>query len=131
LGEVPRAVGGRCLCGAVAYEALAPLRAVVNCHCGMCRRHHGHVGAYTAVESGGLRVRGERDLTWFASSETAERGFCRRCGFSLFFRPRHGRYVAIAAGSLDSPTGLSTARRIHVADRGDYYEITDDLEREP
>ena len=130
MSEVPRAAG-RCLCGAVAYEVHAPLRGVVNCHCGMCRRHHGHFGAYTAVEGGGLRVRGERDLAWFASSDKAERGFCRRCGSSLFFWPRHGRYVAIAAGSLDAPTGLTTVRHIHVADKGDYYEIADEIEREP
>ncbi len=30
-----------------------------------------------------------------------------------------------------APTGLRTAAHIFVADRGDYYEITDDLPRFP
>jgi hypothetical protein len=40
----PTAAGG-CLCGAVRYEVRGPLRPVVNCHCGQCRKSHGHYGA--------------------------------------------------------------------------------------
>jgi hypothetical protein len=29
---------GGCLCGAVRFEVLGPLRDVVLCHCGECRR---------------------------------------------------------------------------------------------
>lgn len=30
-------------------------------------------------------------------------------------------------GAFDTPTGLQLARHIFVADKGDYYDITDDL----
>ena len=127
-GEPPRATG-RCLCGAVGYEVRGSLRDVVLCHCAMCRRQHGHAAAYTAVDDPGLAVTAERGLAWYASSEQAERGFCMKCGSSLFFRPRQGGYTAIAAGTLDPPTGLRTIRHIYAADKGDYYEIADGLER--
>ena len=128
--EAPRATG-RCLCGAVTFEVRGSLRDVVDCHCGMCRRQHGHVAAYTAVDDPGLRViDGRGALAWYASSDQAERGFCRECGSSLFFRPKRGTYTAIAAGTLDGPAGLKTVRHIYVADKGDYYEIADGLEQQ-
>jgi hypothetical protein len=40
---------GSCLCGAVRFEVVGTLRDVVECHCAMCRKTHGHIGAYTAT----------------------------------------------------------------------------------
>ncbi len=53
------------------------------------------------------------------------RGFCRQCGSSLFFDPEGASRVAIAMGSLDTPTGLSLARHIFIEEKGDYYDIAD------
>lgn len=125
-----RAAGG-CLCGAVRYEVRGPLRSVVNCHCGQCRRIHGHYGAYTAAARGDLVVTADQGLKWYASSETARRGFCAECGATLFWEPRADDYTAIAAGSFDQPTGLKTIGHIYAADIADYYTIADDLERWP
>ena len=134
MGESARATPrahGRCLCGAVAYEVRGPLRDVVNCHCGQCRRTHGHVGAYTRVRRADLVMTEARGLKWYASSDKARRGFCQVCGASLFWDPSGGETTAIAAGSLDAPTGLKTIRHIFVADKGDYYTIDDGLETLP
>ena len=35
-GETVRVTAGGCLCGAVRYELVGPLRDVVNCHCSEC-----------------------------------------------------------------------------------------------
>jgi hypothetical protein len=116
------AIGG-CLCGAVRYQASRPLRDVLLCHCAMCRRTHGHIGAYTAVLKSALRLTESRGLKWYRSSDKARRGFCIECGASLFWEPVARDYVAIAAGTLDAPTGLKTSLQIHVASAGDYYVI--------
>src|ERR1700692_1641888 len=99
---------GSCLCGAVRYEITAPLRDVVVCHCAMCRKTHGHIGAYTATPKTALRITESRGLEWSQSSEHARRGFCGECGGTLFFEPALKDYVAVAAGTLDPPTGLKT-----------------------
>lgn len=117
-----RATGG-CLCGAVRYEVTGALRDVIVCHCAMCRKTHGHIGAYTAASKAALRVVEPRGLKWYASSEKARRGFCAECGGTLFYEPLAKDYVAIAAGTLDPPTGLKTVLQIHVASAGDYYAI--------
>jgi hypothetical protein len=126
----PRATG-RCLCGAVAYELRGPLRDVVNCHCGQCLRTHGNVAAYSAVAREDLALTEDRGLKWYRSSETARRGFCGDCGASLFWAADGRDYVAVAAGTLDPPTGLKTVGNIYVASKSDYYDITDGLEALP
>lgn len=114
---------GRCLCGAVRYEARGVLRPVSLCHCKMCRRWHGHVGAYTAVAKADLTLVESRGLAWHASSAKARRGFCRECGSSLFWEAHDRPTVSITAGTLDDPTGLATNLQIFTADKGDYYAL--------
>lgn len=114
---------GGCLCGAVRYEVARPLRDVVLCHCAMCRKTHGHVGAYTAAPKAALTLTAARGLKWYRSSDLARRGFCTECGASLFWERFVGDFVSIAAGTLDPPTGLTTTQQIHVAHAGDYYPI--------
>ena len=121
-GEAAAATGG-CLCGAVRFALRGPLRAVVVCHCGQCRRWHGHAGAYTQVDADGMRLDDDRGLAWFRSSDVARRGFCRECGSSLFWQ-RHGAgRISVTAGALDGPTGLATTLQIFAADKGDYYDL--------
>jgi hypothetical protein len=130
-GGAPVTATGGCLCGAVRYKVKGPLRGVVHCHCGQCRRWHGHVGAYTTVALAHFSATGDRYLKWFRSSKIASRGFCARCGSSLLWK-RHGAdNIGIAAGTLNAPTRLKSVRHIFVAHRGDYYRITDRLERLP
>jgi hypothetical protein len=45
--------------------------------------------------------------------------------------PEGDDHVAIAAGTLDQPTGLRTVAHIYVADGGDYYTIADGLKMYP
>ncbi|HEX5461949.1 MAG TPA: GFA family protein [Steroidobacteraceae bacterium] len=118
---------GRCLCGGVRFEVHGPLRPVIYCHCTMCRRSSGHFDAATACAPEHLRLLSAQPLRWYQSSASARRGFCGTCGSQLFWGPAHGGYISIWAGTLDTPTGLRAAEHIFVADKGDYYEITDGL----
>ena len=126
----PRATGG-CLCGAVRFEIHGPLRDVVNCHCGQCRRSHGHYAAYSAAARGDVVVTEGGGIKWYQSSAIARRGFCTQCGSSLFWEPADDDHTAVAAGSLDPPTGLKTVGNIFTDDAGDYYDIADDIENRP
>ena len=119
--------GGRCLCGAVQYEVRGQLRDVVYCHCAMCRRSSGHIVAATACAKSELDVTSSDNLRWYQSSAIARRGFCGRCGSSLFWDPLDAGYMAIMAGTLDSPTGITSREHIFVGDAGDYYAICDGL----
>ncbi|MBI1777516.1 MAG: GFA family protein [Proteobacteria bacterium] len=122
---------GHCLCGKIRYTVSGRLRSVLICHCSQCRRWHGHVGAYTAAAENDLTIEGDDALAWFRSSDKARRGFCRNCGSSLFWKPDGKPYIAIAAGTLDAPTGLITSEHLFTESAGDYYAIVDGVQQLP
>jgi hypothetical protein len=122
---------GGCLCAAVRYRVSGALRAVVDCHCSMCLKWHGHVGAYTDAKVADVAIEGDAALAWYRSSGFAERGFCRTCGSSLFWRRDGSDKLSITAGTLDQPSGLKTVRHIFTEHVADYYAIADGLEQLP
>ncbi|MCK0167555.1 GFA family protein [Jannaschia sp. S6380] len=111
---------GSCLCGAVTFAVDGPMRPVVACHCGQCRRTTGNFVAATSAPRDALTVAGE--VRWFRSSDEARRGFCPTCGSQLFW-DGPGANLSIMAGALDGPTGLALAGHIFCADRGDWYDL--------
>jgi len=106
---------GACLCGAVRFRTVQPSLWVAHCHCSMCRRAHG-AGFVTWAGFPASACHLDDDaaaLTWFTSSPGAERGFCARCGSSMFFRSeRWPGELHVAAGVIDSP--LDRAPQAHV-----------------
>ena len=120
-----KARSGGCLCRGVRYEVDGPLRPIVMCHCTQCRRSSGHFLAATAARRAHFRLRTAETLAWFDSSPEARRGFCARCGSTLFWDDSRRDYLSIAAGSLDDTRDLSVACHIFVADKGAYYQILD------
>jgi hypothetical protein len=121
---------GRCLCGDVRYEVNGPLRNVVVCHCSRCRHTHGHIAAYAACAADDLALVQAASLRWY-QADGRSRGFCCRCGASIFWRETDGQTISIAAGTLKKPTGLRTVAQIYTRTRGDYYELTDEGEIYP
>lgn len=117
---------GACACGAVRYELTGDMTKVTYCHCSKCRRWHGHVGAYTAVERAGFRLVEQRGLKWYTASSTVRRGFCGECGSSLLWDEEGLPRMAICAGTIDAPTGLESKAHIYVGSKGDYYALADD-----
>ncbi len=117
---------GGCLCGAVRFEIGLPVRAVVACHCGQCRKWSGHYVAATSAYLENFKLLAEGGLRWHQSSPVAKRGFCGVCGSSLFWRPESGGRISILAGALDGKIGLRTAAHIYTESKGDYYAIPAD-----
>ncbi|MEO3387398.1 GFA family protein [Mesorhizobium sp. CAU 1741] len=118
---------GGCLCGGVRFSAHGALRGVLYCHCSQCRRQTGHFYAATNLAKDDLQIEGADNVTWFAASPEALRGFCATCGSALFWKGNGAEHVSIMAGAFDQPSALRGEAHIFVADKGGYYEITDGL----
>jgi len=122
---------GSCLCGAVRIEVEGELPGPDACHCSQCRKTSGHVWASTDVPRSRVTIRGDDAVTWYRSSEKVRRGFCATCGSALFWDPLGLDYIGIAMGAFDPPTGTHLAIHVHVADKSDYYDITDGVPQKP
>tara|TARA_Y100001970_G_scaffold90763_1_gene114480 strand:- start:89 stop:502 length:414 start_codon:yes stop_codon:yes gene_type:complete len=116
-----------CLCKGVKFKTNGEHRNISNCHCIQCRKTHGIYGAYSNVEEKNINFLNKKTLKWFKSSKNAKRGFCRKCGASIFFKLNNSAYISIAAGMFDKPTKLKTFRNIYVGTKSDFYKITDKL----
>lgn len=122
---------GRCACGGVRFRLTDTATDVVACHCETCRRWSGYIWAATHVPRSALVIEAGELLTWWASSDQAERGFCGHCGSSLFYRRHDVDRVSVAAGALQSPTGLAIGAHICVAEAGDYYTLEPMIPQHP
>ena len=114
---------GSCLCAGVKFELHGPLREVLACHCDQCRKTSGHYWAATSVPKHKLVLTNQTTLSWYASSASAQRGFCYRCGASLFWQWHNSDSISVAAGSLDGATGCQIAQHIFTGTQGDYYSL--------
>ena len=116
-----------CLCKGVKIKTNGRHRNVSNCHCIQCRKTHGIYGAYSKVKDKDIKYLNKKTLTWFKSSKNAKRGFCNKCGASIFFKFKNTDNISIAAGMFDKPTKLKTIRNIFIGSKSDFYKITDGL----
>ena len=119
---------GSCLCGAITFTASAQAKDPAACHCTQCRKQSGHHWAAMLVPDEALRISG--DVRWYVASPIAKRGFCPTCGSFLFWKGHVDTDTSIPLGSLDGPTELRLQRHIFTADKGDYYDITDNVRQE-
>jgi hypothetical protein len=122
---------GSCLCGAISFEISGTLPPGDGCHCTKCRKWTGHFLAGVDVPRSSVTIQGADRVTWYQSSEKARRGFCATCGSSLFFDPLKKDWLGISLGALDSPTNTRIGIHVFVADKGDYYDITDGVPQKP
>lgn len=121
---------GSCLCGEIRIEVEDGLELQPQaCHCTQCRKQTGHFLAAVNVKRDSLTVHGSEYISWYQSSEDVRRGFCRKCGSTLFWDAQlEGyEYIAIAMGLIDGPSGTQFSKHTFVGDKGDYYELDDGI----
>ena len=122
------------MCGRVRYRLAEAPVAFGACHCGMCRKFSGGIELSAHVEPGAVTwERGEDQIATYKSSDWAERGFCKTCGSSLFWRmtadgPLQGMF-SLSAGSLDSLEGLTFDTEVYIDHKPDGYAFEGDRTR--
>ena len=116
---------GRCLCGAVHFTIADAPQSIGVCHCAMCRRWSS--GPFFALHGAGpVSFDGEQYIERYRSSEWAERGFCRICGTSLFYRlVDNGEYI-VSIGALDDQDGFVLDSEIFVDEQPDFYAFANE-----
>ncbi len=118
---------GRCLCGAVRFEA--ETGATFNiCYCKMCQRWS--AGAFMGVTTDGFKVTEGQDVLKIAqTSDWADRGFCGLCGSNIYYHAREYGGPTVALGSLDDTTGLTATRQYFIDKKPVGFTIAEDTQK--
>ena len=125
--DVKSEMTGRCLCGTVSFTATDVETGHHACHCKMCQ--HWSSGIYLAAPVGAVRFEGERNITRYASSEWAERGFCARCGSNLFYRLKHDGRHYVSVGTFDDQRPFTVSGEIYIDAKPAGYALAGDHPR--
>lgn len=131
LPKTEGAIGGSCLCGAVAFEFDDPPDRMLNCHCSRCRRSR------SAVYSTQVFVPAEQ-FRWLDGTDCiaefkvpdAKRftpAFCTGCGSLVPKVYEQVGMAVIPAGALDQDPRMRPEAHIFVASKSPTYEIGDEL----
>jgi hypothetical protein len=91
----------------------------------MCRRFSGGVMLAAEVPASAVTFEDQDHLKVFASSDWAERGFCDRCGSSLFWRMTAPGFmddvIMICAGTLDTLDDVKFTHEVYIDNKPDAY----------
>jgi hypothetical protein len=112
-------LSGRCLCGAVRFAATPEKMTMDACHCSMCRRWAG--APAMTVFCTDLKFEDENAVGVYQSSDWAERGFCKTCGSSLFWRTRDHKLFTVSAHAFDDPGQFHFDVEIYIDEKPSNY----------
>lgn len=119
---------GQCMCGHIKYTIETVDQNIHVCHCENCQKWSGGP-SLSVVCTPNWKIENEVDLTWYNSSEWAQRGFCKNCGTHLLFRTHDGNYHGVTSGSLDDASDMSIGEHIFIDQKPPYYDFADDKPR--
>lgn len=123
---------GRCMCGAIRFEARDAPFDVTHCHCHSCRKHNGAA----VVTLAGYRVEqitfSGADRRHYNSSPGVRRGFCGDCGTPLTWEGDGGDLgpiIEFHISTFDEPDSLVPTAHAFEPERIAWMEVADDLPR--
>lgn len=125
-------IEGGCQCGAVRYSITGDSMLTAICHCTMCRRANAApVVAWAMFQDSQVAFESAKPHP-YASSEDAQRGFCRNCGtqisFTASFLPG---LIDITIGSFDDPEAIKPTLHYWDSEHLSWVEFADGLPRHP
>ena len=107
-----------------------PTNWVAHCHCTQCQRAHGaaFVTWVSAAESQVAIHDQDGLLNWYSSSQAAQRGFCSRCGSSLFFRSsKWPGELHIARANFTDPIDREPQVHGYYDTHAEWFTVSDNL----
>ncbi|MBX9745897.1 MAG: GFA family protein [Hyphomonadaceae bacterium] len=123
----PVATGG-CQCGAVRYALYVTPQNAHACHCRMCQRATGGVFAVLAAAPKSDFAWTKGEPAFFASSNLAERGYCRDCGTPLSFTYHMpAARMNVTIGSLDDPNAVPIVTQYGLESKLDWVTFCEDV----
>ena len=119
---------GRCICNAIEYEVSGELKAVLNCHCNLCKQMNGAAVSTYAIAADEDFTLHSGELAAAQVSEYAAKSFCPHCATPIYnSNPRYPGLKIIHLGTLDDSQQLSPQFNIYCESRFDWLAGVNDL----
>lgn len=83
-----------------------------------------------AINVGRVSFSGEEHIGRFRSSDWAERGFCSRCGSSLFYHLESADRYFMCMGAFDDQSAFQLAGEIYIDAKPPGYQFAGDHPRQ-
>ena len=123
-------IEGSCHCGAVRWSVTPPVKTVVKCHCGNCRKLQGSdYSTWVVVPADRFAVTGGKaSLTTYTTGRSSKH-FCSRCGAAAFLI--NGKHfpddIVLALGNLDSyAEALAPQAQVYTPNKASWVTLHDD-----
>lgn len=117
-------MNGHCLCGKTQFEVEILNKNIHACHCAMCRRQVGGILMSVDIKPSTLIFKNPKYVGIFDSSEWGERGFCKACGTSLFWRLKNNEYANVNIFALDcSIEEFNLHTEIYIDHKPNFYAL--------
>jgi hypothetical protein len=121
---------GRCLCGSVQYHVNGTPKAILNCHCDLCRRMSGApLSSYVVILDKELAItQGNDRLHSYPATDNATRYFCTTCSTPLFNRNVvHPGLAMLYLGTVEDGHALAPTRNIYRESRLPWIDSVHEL----
>jgi len=116
---------GSCLCGAVQFTAELDKVDLGVCHCKLCRRWAG--GPFFELECGlNVSFLGSENISSYASSSWARRGFCKTCGTHIYIQSTQSGEYGIPPGLFHDDAGFQFNRQVFIDHKPEYYSFANE-----
>ena len=122
-------INGSCLCGLIKVKIKKELRKAVFCHCTQCQKANAEFSLYTKCSLENVDINPVGKIKWYKSSKHSKRGFCPKCGSSMFFQSNNNtdNTIAISTGILDK--SVKTIGHIYTSSKKTKVNIDSDLRK--
>ncbi|WP_442969840.1 GFA family protein [Roseibium sp. Sym1] len=121
---------GKCLCGAIGYDADGPPVVVAQCHCEECRRLSGtghSIGAMFPAKA--VRIHGDLHEYRYTSAKGSKvtKASCATCGSPIYgTNTRSPDYLTLTLGSMDEAAGLEVQVVVFERDKPHWDQLPED-----
>ncbi|QCJ69398.1 aldehyde-activating protein [Providencia heimbachae] len=113
---------GVCLCGAVSFETNEKIAEISACHCNMCNKWSS--SPFIAIMlNDKFIINGEENIAHYASSEWAERSFCKKCGTQLFYKSTNPSFHHFNAALFNIDNIDTVSLEIFIDKKPKYYNF--------
>jgi hypothetical protein len=109
-------LGLNCSCHSIQCKIISEIKAVVNCHCNLCRSLSGSAfNSYVVIDGDGLKyIQGEDKIATYSLPESpGKKHFCKNCGTPLYnTNPKYGPVKIVYLGSITPNSTLVPTKNI-------------------